>query len=150
MQLDASMSQTEAELVRLGQPATVHFDAFPDIVLTGKVESVGALALGGRRLNYFIRRIPLQVSIEDADSRVIPDLSASADIQTAPTAEGLIVPREALTEASGKPVVYVRQESGFAAREVEIAGGNNTRVAVSNGLREGEEVALDPHTVIYP
>ena len=45
MQLDALMSQTEAELIRLGQPATLHFDAFPGIVLPGKVQAVGALAL---------------------------------------------------------------------------------------------------------
>jgi hypothetical protein len=80
---------------------------------------------------------------------VIPDLSASADIRTS-AAEGLIVPREAITEASGKPVVYVRQEGGFAAREVAIGGESPTQVAVTGGLQEGEEIAIDPHSVINP
>jgi multidrug resistance efflux pump len=150
MLLDALMSQTEVETVRLGQAATVHFDAFPDIVLPGKVQAVGALAFSGRRTNYFVRRVPVQVSIENADNRVIPDLSASADIVISGPAEGLIVPREAVAEESGKSVVYVRQEAGFTPREVEIAGENSTQVAVSGGLREGEEVAVAPHSVIYP
>lgn len=150
MLVDALMSQTEAETVRLGQPATVRFDAFPEIVLPGKVRAVGALAFSGRRTNYFVRRVPVQVSIATPDPRVIPDLSASADIVTSSLTEGLILPREAVSEESGKSVVYVRQEAGFTAREVEIAGENNTQVAVASGLHEGEEVALAPHSVIFP
>ena len=149
MQLDAYMSQTEAELIRLGQPATVRFDAFPSIVLQGKVRAVGSLASSGRRQNYYVRRIPVRVEIANADSRVIPDLSASADVVTA-TAAGLIVPREALAEQAGKSVVYVRQEAGFTPREVEIAGESNTQVAVSSGLREGEQIAAAAYTVISP
>ena len=150
MLMDGLMSQTEAELVKLGQPATVHFDAFPDIVLSGKVESVGAIAFSGRRSNYYIRRIPVRVSIANAGSRIIPDLSASADIVVSGVADGLIVPREAVSEESGKNVVYVKQEAGFAAREIEIAGENNVQVAVAGGLREGEEIAVTPHPLINP
>jgi hypothetical protein len=147
MQLEGSMSQTEAETVRLGQPATIHFDAYPEIVLRGKVLSVGALALGGRRTNYYVRRLPVKVSLANADSRVIPDLSASADVVGA-VAEGIIVPREAVSETSGKSVVYVRGEQGFSAREVEIAGENNIQFALASGVNEGEEIALDPQSVV--
>src|SRR5262245_11965899 len=100
MQLEANINQTEAELIRLGQPAKLHFDAFPDIELSGKVRGVGALAVGSRRINYYIRQIPVLVGVDRQDARVIPDLSASADIQT-DTAEGLVIPREAVTEAAG-------------------------------------------------
>jgi hypothetical protein len=150
MQLEAMMNQSEVELVRLGQRATIRFDAFPDIVLGGEVESVGAMAIGGRRTNYHVRRIPVRVAIRKSDPRVIPDLSASADILTSDTAEGLVVPRESVTETSGKSMVYVRQDAGFIAREVEISGENNTQFAVASGLREGDEIALDPHAVILP
>src|SRR5215471_20646 len=149
MQLEAMMSQTEADLIRLGQSATLRFDAFPDIVASGEVKGVGALAVGGRRVNFYIRRIPVRVGLNKQDPRVIPDLSASADIRTS-SAEGLILPREAVTEADGKNVVYVRKEDGFTAREVEIGGENPTQVAVTGGLQEGEEIALNPHSVINP
>ncbi len=150
MELDAAMNQTDAELVRLGQRATVHFDAYPEIALPGKVHAVGALAFSGRRQNNYIRNIAVRVDIGRSDARVIPDLSASADVVIAGPANGLIVPREAVAEASGKSVVYVRQSQGFAAREVEIAGENNTQVAVSGGLQEGEEIALSPPGVNAP
>jgi len=150
MGLEALMSQTDAEMVKLGQRATVRFDAFPDIVIGGKVRGVGALAFSGRRTNYYVRRVAVRVALTGADSRVIPDLSASADVEVGNSAEGLIVPREAVSEESGKSVVYVRQEAGFEPREVEIGGESSTQVAVTNGLHEGEEVAVAPKSVIFP
>jgi hypothetical protein len=81
---------------------------------------------------------------------VIPDLSASADVVTGRPASGLIVPREALSEAEGKTVVYVKQGDAFLARPVEIATATNTQVAVRSGIEEGQEVALQtPASVIH-
>jgi cobalt-zinc-cadmium efflux system membrane fusion protein len=111
---------------------------------------VGALAFSGRRTNYYVRRVPVKVSIANADRRVIPDLSASADVVVSGVAEGIIVPREAVSEESGKSVVYVRGEQGFNAREVEIAGENNTHLALASGVKEGEEVAVASSSVIFP
>ena len=144
MQLDATMNQVESEMVRLGQRATVRFDAFPEIVVNGHVQSVGALAVGGRRTNYNVRNVTVRVALETVDPRVIPDLSASADVGTAAPSEGLIVPREALSGSGGKTFVYVRQGDAFVAREVEIAGTSNTHATVVSGIQEGEEIALQP------
>jgi len=150
MELSAAMSQTEAEVVRLGQAATLHFDAFPDIVLPGKVRAVGAMAYNPRRQNYYNRLIAVQITLGQSDPRVIPDLTASADITTSKPAEGVVVPREAVSESAGRHLVYVRQEGGFAARQVEVAGENNTEVALSGGLQDGEEIAAAAGLVIWP
>jgi HlyD family secretion protein len=144
MQVDATMNQAESELVRLGQRATVRFDAFPDIVIEGRVKAVGALALGGRRVNFNVRNVAVQLALDTVDPRVIPDLSASADIATDEPAGGLIVPREAVSDAGGKSVVYVKQGDAFVAREVEIGGTTNTQVAIVAGIQEGDEIALQP------
>jgi HlyD family secretion protein len=148
MQLDANLNQAESELVHIGQPATVRFDAFPDLVLEAHVEAVGALALsGGRRISNYVRQIPVRLAIEGSDSRVIPDLTASADVVFAQQDEALIVPREAVYEEDGKSIVYVRQAEGFAAREVALGVASGTQVAVLSGLEAGEEIALQPlHT----
>ena len=144
MQLDATMSQAESQVIHLGQQATVHFDAFPEIVLKGRVQAVGALATGGRRLNFNVRNVAVRVALETADPRVIPDLTASADVETGEPAGGLLVPREALSEAGGKTLVYVRQGEAFVPREVELAGTTETQAAVASGIQEGEEIALQP------
>jgi HlyD family secretion protein len=144
MELDATMNQSESEIVRLGQRAVVRFDAFPEIVVKGRVQSVGALALGGRRVNFNVRSIAVRLVLETVDPRVIPDLSASADVATLEPAGGLIVPREALSGSGGKTIVYVKQGDAFVPREVEIAGATSTQAAIVSGIQEGEEIALQP------
>jgi multidrug efflux pump subunit AcrA (membrane-fusion protein) len=142
--LDATMNQTESEDIRMGQKAVVRFDAFPDLVLHGHVTAVGAIAMSGRRANYFIRRVTTRIALDDRDARVLPDLTASADITTSDETEGLIVPREAVQLTAGKPIVYVKQTDGLAPREVEIGGMNTTQAAIVAGLESGEEVAVAP------
>ncbi len=148
MQLDAMMSQAETEQVRLGQHGTVRFDAFPDIVLQAHVQAVGALAVGGRRLNYYVRRVPVRLILETHDSRVIPDLSASADVATGRPVGGILIPREALAQevgaGGGAAVVYVKQGETFVAHNVQIGGEDQTQAAVTSGLEEGQEIALQP------
>jgi hypothetical protein len=108
------------------------------------VQAVGALALGGRRVNFNVRNVAVRVALETVDPRVIPDLSASADVATTEAAGGLIVPREALSGSGGKTIVYVRQGDVFVPREVEIAGATNIQAAIVSGVQEGEEIALQP------
>src|SRR5262249_8198086 len=90
MELQGNINQAESELVRIGQPATIHFEAYPDLNLKGHVTAVGTLAGGGRRLNFYIRRIPVRITIEGTDPRVIPDSSASADIVVSENPETVI------------------------------------------------------------
>ncbi|MEO8595634.1 MAG: efflux RND transporter periplasmic adaptor subunit [Candidatus Solibacter sp.] len=144
MLLDATMNQAESELIRLGQKAAIHFDAFPDIAMRGHVASVGALATSGRRVQFVLRTIPVRLALDSMDPRLMPDLSASADVETAPAADGLLVPVEAMSEAGGKTIVYVKQGNAFVAREVAIAGSSHTHVALRSGIQEGEEIALTP------
>jgi biotin carboxyl carrier protein len=144
MEMDATMNQAESEMLRLGQRAIVRFDAFPDIVVKGHVQAVGALATGGRRVSFNVRNVAVRLVLETVDSRVIPDLTASADVATSPPAAGLIVPREALGGSGAKTIVYVRQGDAFVSREVEIAGVTDTEAAVVSGIEEGEEIALQP------
>lgn len=142
MQIDAVVNQAESEAIRLGQRANIEFDAFPGLRLSGKVAAVGALAVGGWRQNYYIRNIPVRVQIEGNDPRVIPDLSASADVLLGAEADKLVVPRSAVDESGGKRIVYVKGQERFVPREVVVGEGNNTQIAVLSGLKAGEEIAL--------
>jgi multidrug efflux pump subunit AcrA (membrane-fusion protein) len=141
MQIDGMINQAESEAIRLGQEARVEFDAFPGLRLPGKVIAVGALAVGGWRQNYYIRNIPVRVQIMGSDPRVIPDLSASGDILLGTEDGKVVVPRSAVADLGGKPVVYLKSQGAFAPREIALGEGNNTQVAVVSGLNAGDEIA---------
>lgn len=80
MQVEAKANQVETSELRIGQPVRVRFDAFPGLELPGRVYSIGALATGGSMQSYYLRTIPVNITIDGFDPRLIPDLSASAEI----------------------------------------------------------------------
>lgn len=143
MQVEAMINQTESGGFRVGQKAAVGLDAFPDLRFEGKIYSIGALAIGGTRQNYYIRNVPVRVSVVTTDPRMIPDLSASADVLLERTERAIIVPAQAVQTESGKSVVWVKQGETFVARAVQTGIRTQTQVAVVTGLNEGEEVALN-------
>jgi hypothetical protein len=153
MMVTAMANQVDVQAVRIGQTAKVRLDAYPDVVLEGEVASIGALAStgggGGRRFSRggreeWVRGVEIQIAIKDRDERVIPDLSASADILISEESEQLIIPRSAIRHRNdGTAVVEVRDGERFRPREVQLGEMNATHAVVLDGLSESEVIALD-------
>ncbi|MEO7145134.1 MAG: efflux RND transporter periplasmic adaptor subunit, partial [Bryobacteraceae bacterium] len=143
MQVDATANQTETGSLRLGQSARIGLDAFPGLTFPGKVKAIGALAVGGWRANAYIRNVPLRCTIEGSDARVIPDLSAYADVVLQRAANVIQVPLAAVHSANGKQFVMVKNAQGFEQREVTLGIHNEIDTAVKDGLQVGEEVRVD-------
>jgi len=144
MQVEAAVNQSESSEFRIGQPAVVGLDAFPELRFKGRVYSLGAIAVRGTRDNYFIRSVPVRVAVGGSDPRFIPDLSAWADVEVERHENVLLAPREAVQSEGGESVVYVKGASGFEKRTVQLGPRNGTHAVVLAGLRAGEEVALQP------
>jgi multidrug resistance efflux pump len=145
MQVEGSINQVESSEFRLGQVAKIKFDAFPGLEFNGKVYSIGALAAGASRsASAYIRNVPIRVKIEGTDPRLIPDLSASADV-VVEKAEGsnVLVPRGAIQVEDGKTVAYVKAGDKFERREVSVGLQNDTHAVALAGLANGDEVRLN-------
>jgi multidrug efflux pump subunit AcrA (membrane-fusion protein) len=142
MQVEAAVNQSESSQLRIGQTATVGLDAFPELRFRGRVYSIGALAVRGWRESFYVRSVPVRIAIEGSDSRLIPDLSAWADVEVGRSDSVMVIPREAARTEGGQTVLYVRGSGGFERREVSLGAASYTHVAVLSGLRPGEEVAL--------
>jgi hypothetical protein len=140
MQIDSSVNQSESQTVRLGQAARVHLDAFPQLEFTGKVISIGALGSSSGASTYWVRSVPLKVAIEGSSPQLIPDLSASADLELAQPKSGVLVPLEAVSPNG--LAVEVRQGAGWKEVPVTISSRTNTTAVVTSGLHPGDEIAL--------
>jgi len=143
MQVEGTVNQAESSDFRIGQEARVHLDAFPNLEFQGKVHSIGALAVGGWRQNYYIRTVPVRVRIEGNEPKLIPDLSASANVLMEHAENKPAVPLAALTQEHGKTVVYVKNGEGFEPREVALGLKSETHAAVLSGLNAGDVVRLN-------
>jgi multidrug efflux pump subunit AcrA (membrane-fusion protein) len=144
MQIEANINQAESSLLRIGQEARIEYDAFPRLVQKGRIHSIGALATGGFRQQFYIRTVPVRVQIIDVHEKVIPDLSASADVTLKSEENAVRVPLGSVENADGKSFVWVKTGAGFERREIELGLRNNTHAVVSAGLKGGEDIAVDP------
>lgn len=143
MLVEANISQAGSEILRLGQQATVRFDAFQDLELPAEIVAIGAMATGGRRQNYYVRNLPVKLRILKAEDRVIPDLSASAEVLVGTVSNALSVPRAALRWRNDQPYVRVWKGGQMEERPVQLGLRNGTRAVVTSGLSEGDTVLLE-------
>jgi multidrug efflux pump subunit AcrA (membrane-fusion protein) len=143
MQVEGFINQAESSDLRVNQHATISLDAFPGLHFKGRVYSIGALAVGGWRQNQYIRTIPVRVEIQGNDPRLIPDLSASANVVVASEQNKTLVPLSAVRDENGQTVAYVKQGGSFEKREVRLGLTNGTHGVVLAGLQPGEQVRID-------
>jgi multidrug efflux pump subunit AcrA (membrane-fusion protein) len=145
MVVNASVNQVDSELLRIGQKAMIRLDAYPGLELPGHVYSIGAVPVPGRRPN-FMRQIPIRLKLDKVDPRVVPDMSASADVTLESEQQATLVPLGAVFHDSpaGKPYVFLRTAQGWAKREIALGLQSNVAGAVRSGLVKGDVVALDP------
>jgi multidrug efflux pump subunit AcrA (membrane-fusion protein) len=142
MVLNATVNQVDAEVLRLGMKATVHLDAYPDLALPGIVEGIGAMAKTSTFRANYVSSIPVRIRIEHMDSRVIPDLTGSADVVLGGEANAVVLPRAAVFEENGASFVFVQGAQGWIKKQVELGLKSFLQVAVHSGLEKGQTVAL--------
>ena len=144
MQVEGLVNQADSNMLRIGQPAVVGLDAFPDLRLTGRVRGVGALAQGSSSRGEYVRLLSVSIEINGQDRRLMPDLSAHADVTVARRALVTRVVRAAVFPEAGQDYVYVKAGATFEKRAVELGFRNHTHAEVVSGLEPGDEVALAP------
>ena len=142
MIVDATINQASSSRYKIGQKAAVGLDAYPGAKFDAHIIAIGALAtMPGRREQFYIREVPLKLQLTGVDSRVIPDLTAYADIETARADEVLVAPLSAVSREQDKAYIFVAEDNGrFERREVKLGLDNGIEVEVVDGLDEGERV----------
>jgi len=145
MVMNAVINQADSEALRLNMKARIRLDAYSDIDLPSTVIGIGAMTKpGGWRASY-VREIPVRLKLDAMDPRVIPDLSASADIVLQTATGAAIEPRAALFYDGGseRPFVWLQGPQGWIRREIEVSLENHVAVAVRTGLAKGDVLAVE-------
>lgn len=146
MVVNATVNQTDVQALRIGQRARIRFDAFPGLELPGRLYLIGAITKTGGMRAQFKKDVVVRFQLEKMDPRVIPDLSASADVILEEEGEATVAPLEAVQsyEGDGKAFVLVKSAQGqWERRQVELGLASYTHVAVRAGLRAGDVLAID-------
>jgi HlyD family secretion protein len=142
MVLNATVNQVDAEKLRLGMKAVIHMDAYPDIELPGTLVGIGAMAKASTFRARYVGEIPIRIKLEKTDSRVIPDLTGSAEVILNSERNTMITPLASVFAEEGGSYVFVQGPEGWIKKKVELGLPSYTMVVVRSGLQQGDVVAL--------
>jgi multidrug efflux pump subunit AcrA (membrane-fusion protein) len=90
---------------------------------------------------------PVTVRITDADSKILPGMTASVTIVTAQVDNVLLVPNKAIRTQSGQKYVTVLFEGQQISVPVQVGlVGDSQSEIISDQLREGDAVVINGST----
>ncbi len=143
MLVETSVREADVHRVRPDQSAAIQLDAYPGVILQGKVIRVGTLARSELDPRFEEKRFDLTVeATEAATVELRPEMTARVDIVVGEKEGVLLLPINAVFESEGLPVAYVLRPWGVEGRSLELGESNDIHVEVLDGLEEGERVAL--------
>jgi multidrug resistance efflux pump len=142
MVLNGSLNQVDAQRIRLGMKAKVYMDAYPQAELPGTIVGIGAMSSTNPFRATYVGEIPVRIRLDGQDTRVLPDLTGSAEIMLADEGSAVVAPRAAVFEDDGESFVFRRTAEGWEKAAVKLGLESRTSVAVESGLHAGDVVAL--------
>ena len=135
--VNAEVPESQAGLVRPGNPVEARTQAFPETVFKGRVSAILP------EVNPASRTLKARVEIANKGARLVPGMFAAIDLTAASRKEVLLVPTEAVIQTGTRSVVIVAQADGsFKPVDVEIGMETNGQTEVRKGLDVGQKVVV--------
>lgn len=155
--VSAAVEEMDYSKIKVGQTASLTFEAFEGVRFPAKVTYVGSEA----QTSSGIVTIPIKLNlisakslqsaagvssrnqqIEELMNKVIPGLSCEADIVVLNKTDVIVVPTGAITYESGKAYVTVKNANTTEKRQVTVGEKFSSGYEILDGLKEGEIVIV--------
>jgi HlyD family secretion protein len=140
-----SLNEVDMAKIKVGNPATMTFDAVDDLTLTGKVVDIDTLGT----VSSGVVTYDVKISLDAQDSQVKPGMSTSATIITETKTDVLAVPNAAVK--SQNSVYYVQKLNSAGEPEnytVETGFSDDTYTEIISGISEGDSVVTQTVTSV--
>jgi multidrug efflux pump subunit AcrA (membrane-fusion protein) len=139
MRVRAKVNQADINNVKVGMPVRVGLDAYPELSFTGKVSQLSPLATTST-LSPKVRSFVAIIDVHGSHPNLMPDLTASLDVEVERQPNVIVVPRDAVRYDGENTFVRVRRGSSFQDQPVTLGPINAHEVVVLSGLNEGSVV----------
>ena len=115
-------------------------DAYPDLSFAGRINQISPIGVQSN-LSPKVRNFIVLVDVNGSHPNLMPDLSASLDVELGRAPGALVVPRDAVAFDGEQAYVSVRRGSRFERQGVSLGGMNAHEIVIANGLSEGSVIA---------
>lgn len=143
MDVRVAVNQEDMPKLRVGQSATVHLDAYPGLSFPGTLYELAPLGHSGQFTDK-VRTFVAIFSIRGNNPKLMPDLSASADVELSRLQSVLVVPAQSVINDTGQDYVFLKTATGFDKHQVKIGPENDLEVVIESGLHAGDVVRTAP------
>jgi len=134
----ADVYESDAPLLKIGQPVEVSVSAFPGETFVARVSYISPA------VDPTTHRVAVRAVINNRGQRLKPEMFASFRITTNATIESLAVPSSAVLRDSSKASVWVSQGSNqFVRRAVTLGLIQNQYAQIISGIQAGEKVVVE-------
>ncbi len=151
LEVQTEVSENTVAKLTPGMPAAVTLRAYQDQAYRGRLRQIFPSADRAKSI------VEVRVTILNADAQVKPEMTASVTFQepraasaasgeAAPAAAAplVLIPKRAVSEAGGRPAVWI-VAGGTASRRAVVLGADRLdQVEVKSGVEPGEVVILSP------
>ena len=125
---------------------SVVIDAYPDPPVVGSLSRVADLAVKRERGSK-VKHLKVIVALDETLDFMKPGMTTRAEVLIESVPDVISVPLEAIFGEADERYVYERGLSGWSRQSVTLGQANDTHVIISEGLDDGDEVALiDPES----
>jgi RND family efflux transporter MFP subunit len=147
LEVQAEVPETTLVNVKLGAPARIWLDAWPDKAYAGRVDRIWPTA------NRSKATVEVRIVFLERDERLRPEMgarvvfledAAAAAKPAGETEAVILVPQEALVRIDGADQVFVLERDTARLRRVTLGEDRAGRRVVSQGLSDGETIVLAP------
>jgi len=139
LRVELDINQNDLRRLRMGMPAVVALDAYPDRPYQGTLVEMAPEA------NRQKATLQVKVTVHDPDDLVRPEMNARVTFQEPPRPGGaarILVPKEALVGGAESPAVFLVRDGKAVRRPVKLGAESGTNVEVVEGLQGGEDVVI--------
>ncbi len=144
MEAEVFVLEADAGGLEIGKPATVIVEADPGTVHPATIRRVDAVAKPRFRASP-VQYFGVTLELEETDPATMkPGQRVRATLLLAELDDAVVVPRQAVAQDGGEARVFVKTGGGFEPRRVTVGASSMGLMVVTEGLAEGEEIALRP------
>jgi len=140
MRVRARVNQADINDLRSGETVRIGLDAYPDLSFAGTVAQISPIGQQST-LSPKVRNFVVLVLVKGSNPSLMPDLTASLDVELERTPGALVVPRDSVVTNGEQTYVMAQRGSRFERRDVAVGATSAYEAVVTNGLTEGAVIA---------
>ena len=140
--ISADIYESEVAAVKLKQPASVTFSAYPGETFRGTVSYIYP------SLNTETRTVRVRVELPNPGLKLKPGMYGNVTLQT-DAAHTLVVPKEAVLETGLRQLVFLDRGQGrYEPAPVKLGRRNQDNVEVLEGLTAGDRIVTSANFLL--